>query len=192
MVGICRWHVHGGTEWVDWIGGGNALWYDSCSICVDQQRNGCHGKFYWLIDALFVLYCPGDWCCYWCRWNFCSLTNTRAMILVDAQEFTALDSPAFQLVNRTFLGQVLWKYTALGVKIFTIHVPSIKAVSLYLLLYPFFVGEFELMLCFWNFIIFSGLSFHLCLSFFHESDHSSLWGLYFLVLVYLEIHFLLN
>jgi len=39
--------------------------------------------------------------------SFCSLTSTRTMILVDAHEFTALDNPVFQLVSRTFLGQVL-------------------------------------------------------------------------------------
>lgn len=63
--------------------------------------------------------------------TFCSLTSTRTMTLVDAQEFTALDNPVFQLVSRTFLGQVLWKYIALGVKIFIILGPSIKAVSLW-------------------------------------------------------------
>ena len=56
------------------------------------------------------------------------------MILVDALEFTALDNPAFQLVSQTFPVLVLWKYIALGVKIFTILGPSIKAVSLYILL----------------------------------------------------------
>ena len=55
------------------------------------------------------------------------------MILEDAQEFTAPDNPAFQLVSQTFLGQVPWRYTALDVKTYTILGPSIKAVSLYLL-----------------------------------------------------------
>jgi len=56
------------------------------------------------------------------------------MILADAQEFTALDNLVFQLVSQTSLDPVLWKYTALGVKTFTILGPSIKAVSLYIIL----------------------------------------------------------
>jgi hypothetical protein len=63
------------------------------------------------------------------------LTSTRTMILADAQEFTALDNPAFQLASRTFLGQVLWKYIVLGVRIFIIRGPSIKAVSLWPFIY---------------------------------------------------------
>jgi hypothetical protein len=53
------------------------------------------------------------------------------MTLADAQEFTAPDNPAFQLVSPTFLGPALWRYIARGVKTFTILVPSIKAVSLF-------------------------------------------------------------
>lgn len=52
------------------------------------------------------------------------------MILVDAQEFTAVDNPAFPLVNQTFLVQVLLRYTVQNVKIYTTPVPSTKAVSL--------------------------------------------------------------
>ena len=56
------------------------------------------------------------------------------MTLEGALESTALDNPAFRLASVIFLGQVLWKYTALGVKTSTILGPSIKAVSLYTIL----------------------------------------------------------
>lgn len=62
-------------------------------------------------------------------WNFCSWTSTRTMTLGDVPESTAVDNPAFRLVNRTFLVQALWKYTAPDVKIFTTLGPSIKVVS---------------------------------------------------------------
>ena len=52
------------------------------------------------------------------------------MTLGDAQEFIAVDNLAFLLVNQTFLGQATLKYAAPDVTIYTIHVPSIKAVSL--------------------------------------------------------------
>ena len=54
------------------------------------------------------------------------------MTLADAQEFTALDNPAFQLVSQIFLGQVPSKYIAPGVKTFTTLDPSIKVVSLHI------------------------------------------------------------
>lgn len=55
------------------------------------------------------------------------------MILGDAQEYTAVGNPAFLSVNQTSLVQVLLKYTARNVKIYTILGPSTKAVSLKLL-----------------------------------------------------------
>lgn len=39
--------------------------------------------------------------------NPCSWRSTRAMILGDALEFTAVGNLAFQWVNQTFLDQVL-------------------------------------------------------------------------------------
>lgn len=51
------------------------------------------------------------------------------MILVDAQEFTAVDRPAFLSVNQTFPAPVLLKFIVPDVKIYTTLDPSIKAVS---------------------------------------------------------------
>jgi hypothetical protein len=134
LIGILRWYVHRGTKRVNWIGSRDALWYDSCTIHTDKQRNGCHGKisvsyhcFHALPSRRSTLLTPFQ--------LFCSLTSTRTMILADVQEFTALDNPAFQLASRTFLGQVLWKYIVLGVRIFIIRGPSIKAVSLWPFIY---------------------------------------------------------
>ncbi|KAF2308358.1 hypothetical protein GH714_000249 [Hevea brasiliensis] len=62
-----------------------------------------------------------------------SWTSTRTVTLGDAQEFTAVDSPAFQLVNQTFLGQALSKYVAPDVKMCTTPVPNTKVVSFVLL-----------------------------------------------------------
>jgi hypothetical protein len=53
------------------------------------------------------------------------------MTLGDAHEFIAVDSPASQLVNQTFLVQVLSKSTVQNVKTSITLDPSIKAVSFY-------------------------------------------------------------
>lgn len=39
--------------------------------------------------------------------NLYSWRSTKTMTLEDVQEFTAVDNPAFQLVNPTFLVQAL-------------------------------------------------------------------------------------
>jgi hypothetical protein len=51
------------------------------------------------------------------------------MTLGDAHEFIAVDSPAFRLVNQTFLVLVLSKSTVQNVKTSITLDPSIKAVS---------------------------------------------------------------
>lgn len=51
------------------------------------------------------------------------------MILEDAQEFTAVDNPAYLLGSRTSLVQALSKYTVPSVKIYTTLDPNTKAVS---------------------------------------------------------------
>jgi hypothetical protein len=83
------------------------------------------------IFMFFFFLMFGHWLqqCRFC--NFYSWTSTRTMTLGDAQEFTAVDNLAFLLVNQTFLGQAILKYAAPSVTIYTTHVPSIKAVSLF-------------------------------------------------------------
>ncbi|KAG6792081.1 hypothetical protein POTOM_001224 [Populus tomentosa] len=60
---------------------------------------------YGLIHARYILTSKG-------MAAMVSWRSTKTMTLEDAQEFTAVDNLAFQLVNQTFLGQALLKYAA--------------------------------------------------------------------------------
>lgn len=61
------------------------------------------------------------------------------MILEDALEFTAVDNHAFQLVNQTSHGQVLWRFTVRNAMTFTILDLNTKAVSLLCTVFFYFL-----------------------------------------------------
>ncbi|GJY07558.1 casein kinase II subunit beta-1-like protein [Tanacetum coccineum] len=60
---------------------------------------------------------------------FDSSRSTRMQNLADAQECTAVDNPVFLLVNQTFLGKAMSKYSVQNAKIFIPLNPGFKIVS---------------------------------------------------------------
>lgn len=53
LAGMRRWFVYRGTEWISWISSRDALWSNSRSIHIDDQRNGCYGG----IPAIISRFC---------------------------------------------------------------------------------------------------------------------------------------
>ena len=51
---IDRRNVYGGSKWISWICGRNALRSDSCPIHIDKQRNGCYGEKLTMIFNVIV------------------------------------------------------------------------------------------------------------------------------------------